>query len=130
MYSTTPTYHLWPTKNASSPSSNIARTVIGPPTLWTHFLDTPCTPAIFYIDFPTHIRSIFNQYSTISTFSSLFQFLDVRAISHVDHTATAIYYQSHHSTLHIYSILPTFQPIISLEIEVFSLISHGHRLLL
>src|ERR1700735_4324019 len=44
----------------------------------------------------------------ISTFSGLFQLLDIRAISHVDRTATATYYQSHRSMLHIYSILPTF----------------------
>src|ERR1700728_2932765 len=108
-----------------------------PPTLWTCILDTPWTPAIFYLDirrifdaYSMHVQPIFDQYSTISTFSSLFRFLDIRAISHVDRTATATYYQSHRSALHIYSILPTFQPIISLEIEVFLLISHGHRLLL
>src|ERR1700692_4349560 len=78
------------------------------PTLWTRILDTPWTPAIFYINFPTHIRSIFDQYSTISIFSGSFRFLDVQVILHVDHTATATYYQSHCSVLHIYSILPTF----------------------
>ena len=48
------------------------------------------------------------QYSIILTFSGSFQLLDVWAISHVDCTATAIYYQSHRSMLHLYSILPTF----------------------
>src|ERR1700685_142188 len=73
-------------------------------TLWTHILDTPWTPAIF----PSIFRRISDQYSIISTFSGLFRLLDVRAISHVDRTATAIHYQSHHSMLHLYSILLTF----------------------
>ena len=51
--------------------------------------------------------------------------LNIRAILHVDRTATATYYQSHRSMLHLFH--PSYlQPIISLEIEVFSLISHGH----
>ena len=75
-----------------------------PHTLWTRILDTPWTPAIF----PSIFRRISNRYSIISTFSGLFRLLDVRAISHVDRTATATYYQSHRSMLHLYSILPTF----------------------
>src|SRR6202451_2833844 len=74
-----------------------------PHTLWTHILDTPWTPAIF----PSIFRHISDQYSIISTFSDLFQLLDVRAISHADCTATATYYQSHCSMLHLYSTLPT-----------------------
>ena len=74
-----------------------------PHTLWTCILDTPWTPAIF----PSIFRRISNQYSMISTFSGLFRLLDVRAISHVDRTATATYYQSHRSMLHLYSTLPT-----------------------
>ena len=73
-------------------------------TLWTRILDTPWTPAIF----PSIFRRISNRYSIILTFSGLFRLLDVRAISHVDRTATATYYQSHRSMLHLYSILPTF----------------------
>src|ERR1700691_5327180 len=72
-------------------------------TLRTRILDTRWTPAIF----PSIFRCISDQYSIISTFSSLFQLLNVRAISHVDCTATATYYQSHRSMLHLYSILPT-----------------------
>ena len=75
-----------------------------PHTLWTRILDTPWTPAIF----PSIFRRISNRYSIISTFSGLSQLLDVQAISHVDRTATATYYQSHRSMLHLYSILPTF----------------------
>ena len=47
-------------------------------------------------------------YSIILTFSGLFRLLDIWVISHVDRTATATYYQSHRSMLHLYSILPTF----------------------
>src|SRR6202034_3712626 len=95
--------------------------VMRPHTLWTRILDTPWTPAIF----PLIFRRISNRYSMISTFSGLFRLLDVRAISHVDRTATATYYQSHRSMLHLFH--PSYlQPIISLEIEVFLLISHGH----
>src|ERR1700729_1681247 len=75
-----------------------------PHTLWTHILDTPWTPAIF----PSIFRHISNQYSIISTFSGLFRFLNVRAILHVDRTATATHYKSHRSMLHLYSTLPTF----------------------
>src|ERR1700735_2566810 len=92
-----------------------------PHTLWTRILDTPWTPAIF----PSIFRCISNRYSMISTFSGLFRLLDVRAISHIDRTATATYYQSHRSMLHLFH--PSYlRPIISLEIEVFSLISHGY----
>src|ERR1700683_353953 len=87
-----------------------------------HSLDT-CDISI---DFPTHFQSIFDRYSI---FSGLSRLLDVQAILHVDRTATAIHYQSHRSMLHLF--YPSYlRPIISLEIEVFSLISHGHRLLL
>jgi hypothetical protein len=75
-----------------------------PHTLWTRILDTSWTPAIF----PSIFRRISNRYSIISIFPGLSRLLDVRAISHVDCTATATYYQSHCSMLHLYSILPTF----------------------
>src|ERR1700734_394676 len=75
-----------------------------PHTLWPHILDTPWPPAIFLLIF----RCISDRYSIISTFSGLFRLLDIQVILHVDCTATATYYQSHHSMLHIYSILPTF----------------------
>src|ERR1700691_4549801 len=74
-----------------------------PHTLWTRILDTPWTPAIF----PSIFRCISDRYSIISTFSGLFRLLNVRAISHVDRTATATYYQSHRSILTLYSTLPT-----------------------
>src|ERR1700733_10467946 len=102
-------------------SPQVHPTLMRPHTLWTRILDTPWTPAIF----PSIFRRISDRYSMISTFSGLFQLLDVRAISHVDRTATATHYQSHRSMLHLFH--PSYlQPIISLEIEVFSLISHGH----
>jgi hypothetical protein len=34
-------------------------------TLWTCILDTPWTPAIFYIDFPMHFRSIFDYFNIL-----------------------------------------------------------------
>ena len=90
-------------------------------TLWPRIPGTPWTPAIFLWIF----WCISDQYSIISTFSGLFRLLDIRAILHVDRTATATYYQSHRSMLHLFH--PSYlRPIISLEIEVFSLISHGH----
>ena len=92
-----------------------------PHTLWTCILDTPWTPVIF----PSIFWHISDWYSIISTFSGLFRLFNVRAILHVDRTATATYYQSHRSMLHLFH--PSYlRPIISLEIEVFLLISHGH----
>src|ERR1700685_3475325 len=70
-----------------------------PHTLRTRILDTPWTPAIF----PSIFRRISDRYSIISTFSCLFQLLDIRAISHVDRTATVTYYQLHRSMLRLYS---------------------------
>src|ERR1700685_3973327 len=78
-------------------------TVMRTHTLWTCILDTPWTPAIF----PSIFQRISDRYSIILIFSGLFQFLDVRAILHVDRTATATYYQSHRSMLHLHSTLPT-----------------------
>jgi hypothetical protein len=78
--------------------------VMRPHTLWTCILDTPWTPAIFLSIF----RHISNRYSIISIFPGLFRLLDVRAISHVDRTATATYYQSHRSILHL---IPSFLPL-------------------
>ena len=58
--------------------------------------------------FTSIFRCISDRYSIISTFSGLFRLLNIQAISHVDRTATAPYYQSYRSALHLYSILPTF----------------------
>ena len=95
-------------------------------TLWTHILDTPWTPAIF----PLIFRHISNQYLIISTFSCLSS--TSRHMSNI-----ACWSHSHCNLLPIASqhASPLFhpsylQPIISLEIEVFSLMSHGHILLL
>src|SRR6202451_1004683 len=71
-------------------------------TLWTHILDTPWTLRYFHRFSDAFLINIrLSQHSLV-----YFDFST--AISHVDRTVTATYYQSHRSMLHIYSILSTF----------------------
>ena len=93
-----------------------------PHTLWTRILNTTWTPAIFYIDFLMHFQSIFDYFDILCLYLTSQHTSDITCWLH-SHCDLLPIASQHASPLFHPSYL---QPIISLEIEVFSLISHGH----